>query len=201
MRRFLWFVMAGMMLVACDQSIEKKISRLIKEDVGKRLFKADTYIPGDMRIDSAFSPYDDPDFYDMVKDLSAMTKDYEQAESDVKAAQTSMALLETDPASANSNEYEQAKEDYEVATFRKTQLKETMGAKYDQIVARLKGGKKFIGFKVFHDYTANLDSGRTVINKLVYFIDEKVERIMGTREMDEYDDIRESLREFGDELD
>ena len=64
MKKVMLFVAALMTLVACSQSPEDKAKVLIKESMKKTLYHAETYDPVETVVDSAFTPFDDPAFYE-----------------------------------------------------------------------------------------------------------------------------------------
>ena len=60
MKKVLYLILVLIVLAACSQSPEQKAEVLIKDSLKKSLYKPDTYKPVDTKVDSAFTPYDDP---------------------------------------------------------------------------------------------------------------------------------------------
>ena len=62
MKKVIGFILCLMVLGACSRTQEEKANLLIKEDIQKVLVKPDTYEPIETKLDSAFAPYETPEF-------------------------------------------------------------------------------------------------------------------------------------------
>lgn len=62
-KKIAWGVFFAAMLVACSQTPEKKADALITDIVKESLFHPESYSPVRTRVDSAFTPFDNPDFF------------------------------------------------------------------------------------------------------------------------------------------
>lgn len=201
MKRILYVVLAALVIVACNQSPEQKAEALIKENLKKSLYKPDTYKPVETKIDSAFAPYDDPVFLRELAELGKMETELETLESEVKSAKSLMALSSGPYMSAyDRNEYQEAKEKYEDVNAKIEKLK-TKGRKlYEKVVTMLQSDPKFIGYKAMHNYRADNNTGYTLIGNTFFFIDKNFEEITYLMDVEEYNQVQETIRQFKEEI-
>ena len=64
MRRILLGALLVTLFASCSKSLEDKANTLIEEDIKKTLYHPETYDPAETQVDSAFTPFDDPVFYE-----------------------------------------------------------------------------------------------------------------------------------------
>ena len=55
--------LAIFLLSSCNNSPTDKANVLIKDDMRKSLIITDSYEPVETKVDSAFAPFDEPEFY------------------------------------------------------------------------------------------------------------------------------------------
>ena len=201
MKKIFSYVLLSMLLIACSQSQEQKAEALIKESLKKTLYKPDTYKSVETKVDSAFSPYDDPALYEEMAKLGKITSDYQQLEEKAKDAKSTMALWDNPYQTEYERyAYEEAKEEYDEANAQLEKLK-TKGRKiYDKVVSMLQEDRKFIGYKAVHNYRADNNLGNTLIGNSVFFIDEDFTKVLYSLKEEEYDLIQESIKNFIEEI-
>lgn len=65
-----FFLIVGILAFAsCAHSPEEKANALIEASLKKSLYHPETYDPAETLVDSAFTPFDDPVFYEKALDL------------------------------------------------------------------------------------------------------------------------------------
>ena len=64
MKKNLMFIAVLFALISCNQSPQEKANALIEVDLKKSLYHPETYNPAETVVDSAFTPFDDPIFYE-----------------------------------------------------------------------------------------------------------------------------------------
>jgi hypothetical protein len=69
MKKNLVFIAVLFALISCSQSPQEKANALIEIDLKKSLFHPESYDPAETIIDSAFTPFDDPYFYEKTVNL------------------------------------------------------------------------------------------------------------------------------------
>ncbi len=106
--------MLVVLFVSCSKSPEDKASALIEENIKKVLYHPETYDPAETQVDSAFTPFDDPAFYEKTVQLCKLGMSIEEYDSNMKSAKSSMSIWSGPYQSAfGRNEYQEAKDKYD----------------------------------------------------------------------------------------
>lgn len=201
MKKVFYSVLFALILVACGQSPEQKAESLIKESLKKSLYKPETYKPVETKVDSAFAPYDDPAFFEVLAELAKLNVEYEELEEKAKHAKSSMSIWSGPYQTAfGRNEYREAKEDYEEANAKIEKLKTKGRKQYEKVGSMLQSERKFIGYKALHNYRADNNAGNTLIGNTIFFIDENFTEVRYSLEIEEYNQIQEAISQFKEQL-
>lgn len=201
MKKVFYSVLFALILVACGQSPEQKAESLIKESLKKSLYKPETYKPVETKVDSAFAPYDDPAFFEVLTELAKLNAEYEELEEKAKHAKSSMSIWSGPYQTAfGRNEYREAKEDYEEANAKIEKLKTKGRKQYEKVGSMLQSERKFIGYKALHNYRADNNAGNTLIGNTIFFIDENFTEVRYSLEIEEYNQIQEAISQFKEQL-
>jgi hypothetical protein len=196
MKKLLIMSIIAVFVAACSQSPEQKAEVLIKDSLKKSLYKPDTYKPVDTKVDSAFTPYDDPKVMEEVNNFMTLTKDAMSLEDDMKDNKSRMAIWSGPYMSAYSkNEYNEAKEKYESNSKAFDKQLEKIKESMQKLSSMLNGKKDFIGYKVTHNYRADNNAGSTLIGNTVFIIDKDFKEVLYSMELDEYNDMIKELIE------
>lgn len=200
MKKIISIALLAMLLVACSQSPEKKAEALIKESLMKSLYLPDTYEPIDTKVDSAFSPYDDPEFFKELVKIGEMSEEYDELDEKAKDAKSTMALFDSFSSAYGRNQYEEAKEEYDEATA-KMEILQKKGQKHmTNVMSMLQEGRKFIGYKAIHNYRADNNAGNTIVGNTVFFIDKDFTQVLYTVELEEYNQMQEAIEQFKENI-
>ena len=115
MKRIIFTIFAvSAFLVSCQKSNEDKAYDLIKDRMGKVLYHPESYESVEIVIDSAFTPFDSPEFYENTLKVAKICLEIDQLEKEIKLAKSSMAIWSGPYQSAfGRNEYKEAKEKFE----------------------------------------------------------------------------------------
>lgn len=151
----------------------------------KNLYHPDTYAPSSTQLDSAYTPYDDPTFYQKTLKLAKLVIALEKYNNEMSSEKQSMALWSGPYQSAYERaNYQEAKKNHNIAQekFEKAKGESiTLG----QELAVLRSKKKtFIGFKAIHRYRANNNAGQTVGGNMMFIFDKDLTKIIAAYEMD-----------------
>ena len=92
MKKILFFAASVILFGSCTKSPEQKVNALIKEYLEKTLYHPDTYAPTNTELDSAFTPYDDPVFYEKTLKLAKLGVLIEECNDDASSAKRGMAI-------------------------------------------------------------------------------------------------------------
>ena len=201
MKKYFYLAILTIVLVACSQSQEKKAEVMIRESLKTTLFKPETYRPVETKVDSAYSPYDDPELYKEMIKLIELSNEIDELKEKAKDAKSKMAMWDSPYSTAyGKNEYREAKEEYEETNAKMEKLREKGLSQYMLTSAMLKADRKFVGFKAMHNYRADNNAGNTLIGNTVFFIDKNFEKIMYSLDVDEYDKMQEVIKQLEEEL-
>lgn len=112
----LFITFLAFVLSSCTKSTEEKAKELSEAKIKESLIIPDSYDLASIEVDSAFTPYDDPQFYELTIELAKDGTAIEQAKRDMDDAQSSIALWESPyQTSYGLNEQNQAKAKYRQA--------------------------------------------------------------------------------------
>ena len=202
MKKLFYYVLVAFVIMSCTLSPEQKAEKLIKDSLKKTLLKPDTYKPVETKVDSAFSPNDNPEFYEEFKVLSEMLMEYDNIEEEMKSAKSSMSIWSGAYQSAfGKNEYQEAKDKYDKANEKLEKLKVKGREQYDKVATMLQEDKKFIGYKASHNYRADNNAGSTLIGNTVFIIDKNFEEVLYDIELDDYNDLQKAIKQFKEQID
>jgi hypothetical protein len=117
MKKNLMFIAVLFALISCNQSPQEKANALIEVDLKKSLYHPETYNPAETVVDSAFTPFDDPIFYEKTITLCKLAVEIEDYERKIKDEKSDMAfhkdMLQIMYSNSEKESYNQAKENYE----------------------------------------------------------------------------------------
>lgn len=189
MNRILLGVAMVALFVSCSKSPEEKANALIEKDIKKVLYHPETYDPAETQVDSAFAPFDDPEFYDKTVELYKLGMSIENYDRNMKSAKSSMSIWNEPYHTAfGRNKYKEAKDKYED----NEQKKKSAEAKVKELIEELKTtimdkGQQFIGFKARHRYRASNNEGQIVFGEMEYLFDKDMNEIITSYDMDDLD--------------
>ena len=201
MKKIIYLALVVVVMVSCSQSHEQRAEALIKESLKKSLYKPETYKPVETKVDSAFAPYDDPDFFEKLNMLETMSSEYDVLVAKAKEAKSSMSIWSGPYQSSYSrNEYQEAKTDYEEANAKIEKLKAKGRKQYEKVANMLQESREFIGYKAVHNYRADNNAGNTLIGNTIFFIDKNFEEITYSMEAEEYNQVQEAISSFKEQI-
>lgn len=194
----LFFLPALLLLLSgCSFSPEKKASSLIKESMQKTLIFPESYDPIETKLDSAFSPQNDPDFIQLVFDLNSKSLEYEGLQAQIASAEREMSIWDTPYSSSYSKtQYKQAKEKFESLNSQLTQLESRLQKMGATVSEQLYKKKEFTGFIAKHSYRAKNNAGDIMIGNDYFLFDKDLATIVKSwtsEEIDLYDQIMKML--------
>ena len=173
------------MLVSCVKSPKQKAEALIKEQMQQTLYHPETYAPSATQVDSAFTPYDDPEFYEKTLKLAKLGMVIDKYSREAKSAKSSMSIWSGPyQSSFDRNEYQEAKEKYNNAISKKEQATKEAKALGEELKKMFNEDSKFVGFKATHTYRANNNAGQTVGGKALFLFDKDMKQIVASFDMD-----------------
>lgn len=215
MKTIVYFaVLVGLCMTSCSKSPEEKANVLIEKAVKATLFKPDTYEPVVTKVDSAFTPYCDPEFHKKLFRLKEIGESiYEcddkirRAKIEASSAEFSMSIREDDNDSHSRHEYQRYKEQYEEHNRKieeQTEKRNTLVEKgkklREEIEAEIAKQPKFIGFKAGHRFRADNNAGETMMGDMFFVFDKDISEILLAydAESEDYEAIDEMIQDLRD---
>lgn len=183
-------VLLGIMFVAlfasCSKSPEDKANTLIEEDIKKVLYHPETYDIAETQVDSAFTPFDDPAFYEKTIQLCKLGMSIDEYDRNMKNAKSSMSIWSGPYQSTfGRNEYQEAKDEYDENEQNKKSAEIKAKKLANELKTMLDKKRQFIGFKAWHRYRANNNAGQTVFGEMKYLFDKDIKKIVASYDMDD----------------
>ncbi len=187
MKKIIMFLLLAVVFVSCSKSPEQKANKLIKEDLQKSLFKPDTYQATETKIDSAFSPYADPEFIELAIEYFDINDEMEDYQNTMKWAKSKMTCYTPSPTHSNlfQYEYDKAKERYDEASLNYKKAQKKLEKKAASMNKMLSEKPKFIGYAAYHTYRADNNAGNTLIGHAFYIFDKDIKNILVAMEVDD----------------
>lgn len=186
MKKIILFSMAMIMFCtqSCQKSPEAKAESLIETTLKKNLYHPESYEAVETQLDSAFTPLDDPRFYEKTLKLAIYDQEAVKLDKDLKEAKSSMAIYSDRYSEYSRNEYQEAKEKYEKKQAELETIKDKAEKLIDEIRAETQKSPSFIGFKAKHKYRANNNAGNTVFGMQLFLFDKEISSITTSYDMD-----------------
>lgn len=186
MRRVLLGALLAMLCVSCSKSLEEKANALIADDIKKVLYHPETYDPAETQVDSAFTPFDDPVFYEKTVQLCKLGMSIDECDRKMKQAKSSMSIWSGPYQSAfDRNEYQEAKDEYNENARNKKNAEIKAKKIASELKTMLDKEQQFIGFKARHRYRADNNAGQTIFGEMKYLFDKDLRKIVATYDMDD----------------
>lgn len=188
MKKNLMFIVVLCALISCTQSPQEKANALIEINLKKSLYHPESYNPAETIVDSAFTPFDDPYFYEKAVDLCKLGVEIEEYELKIKDEKSDMALykdlLGIMYSNSDKERYDQAKENYEKYLAAKNKAEQKIVQLVEELKKDLEKESQFIGFKAKHRYRAQTNGGQIVFGEVKFLFDKEITKIVSAYDMD-----------------
>lgn len=188
MKKNLMFIVVLCALISCTQSPQEKANALIEINLKKSLYHPESYNPAETIVDSAFTPFDDPYFYEKTVDLCKLGVEIEEYELKIKDEKSDMALykdlLGIMYSNSDKERYDQAKENYEKYLAAKNKAEQKIVQLVEELKKDLEKESQFIGFKAKHRYRAQTNGGQIVFGEVKFLFDKEITKIVSAYDMD-----------------
>lgn len=170
---------------SCQKSSEDKIKVLVSDRMNKTLYHPDTYEGVETEVDSAFTPFDAPEFYEKTLKMAKLGAEISQYDEETKDAKSSMSIWSGPYQTAfGRNEYNEAKEKYDNAVAAKESATKKVQALADELKKELDKEPVFIGLKARHKYRANNNAGQTVFGETKFLFNKDLTEVVAEYDMD-----------------
>ena len=192
MKKLFVCVCALSLLAACYKSPAQKAEALIHSEKSKTIAKTTTLEVKEIKVDSAFSPTDDPTFFKQMEEASKLNDEYYAKQKAVMELRDSMNVL----LRQNSPEqlYKELKRQEVKLLVEIDQLKERGNEIYDQLIAIASSEPKFIGYKAMYTFQIHNEAGSTLPATEFYLFDTDVHHIVYSCSNSYYEEAQEGIQ-------
>lgn len=198
MKKVIGFILCLMLLGACSRTQEEKANLLIKEDIQKVLVKPDTYEPIETKLDSAFAPYETPEFMENTLKCVQLFMEIKEYKEKIKVAKSMMTIYEDNLGFPYfKNEYNEYKAEYKEATNKRNEIEKRLKRSGKKLKELVNAKREFIGYKTMHHYRADNNAGNTVLGTGFYLFDKDIKTILVSFSKEEIELIQEASEELG----
>ena len=198
MKKVIGFILCLMVLGACSRTQEEKANFLIKEDIQKVLVKPDTYEPIETKLDSAFAPYETPEFMENTLKCVQLFMEIKEYKEKIKVAKSMMTIYEDNLGFPYfKNEYNEYKAEYKEATNKRNEIEKRLKRSGRKLKELVNAKREFIGYKTMHHYRAVNNAGYTVLGTVFYLFDKDINTILISFSEEEIELIQEASEELG----
>ncbi|ELX67900.1 hypothetical protein [Prevotella nigrescens] len=198
MKKVIGFILCLMVLGACSRTQEEKANLLIKEDIQKVLVKPDTYEPIETKLDSAFAPYETPEFMENTLKCVQLFMKIKEYKEKIKVAKSMMTIYEDNLGFPYfKNEYNEYKAEYKEATNKRNEIEKRLKRSGRKLKELVNAKREFIGYKTMHHYRADNNAGNTVLGTGFYLFDKDINTILISFSEEEIELIQEASEELG----
>lgn len=198
MKKVIGFILCLMVLGACSRTQEEKANLLIKEDIQKVLVKPDTYEPIETKLDSAFAPYETPEFMENTLKCVQLFMEIKEYKEKIKVAKSMMTIYEDNLGFPYfKNEYNEYKAEYKGATNKRNEIEKRLKRSGRKLKELVNAKREFIGYKTMHHYRADNNAGNTVLGTGFYLFDKDINTILISFSEEEIELIQEASEELG----
>lgn len=198
MKKVIGFILCLMVLGACSRTQGEKANFLIKEDIQKVLVKPDTYEPIETKLDSAFAPYETPEFMENTLKCVQLFMEIKEYKEKIKVAKSMMTIYEDNLGFPYfKNEYNEYKAEYKEATNKRNEIEKRLKRSGRKLKELVNAKREFIGYKTMHHYRADNNAGNTVLGTGFYLFDKDINTILISFSEEEIELIQEASEELG----
>ncbi|MBQ6226629.1 MAG: hypothetical protein IJJ73_10055 [Bacteroidaceae bacterium] len=192
MRKCVYYLITvALVISSCSKSPEDKANALIKEAMFKTLFNAESYEPVETIVDSAFTPFDDPEFYKQTLALYELGNEIDRYKNQAKKAEEDIAhykdLLRIMYSNYEKVNLNRAQEEYDNALAKTSEAEEKINKLVESLKADIQQKPLFIGFKAKHRYRAKSNTGYTNFGDALFLFDKDMTQIVYAWDMDDYE--------------
>ena len=185
MEKLITITLTVVLLASCSMSKENKANALIKEEMKKMLVIVDSYEDVETKLDSAFSPYDNPKFFKEIITLAQYGMEIERIKEEAKTAKYKMSLYsDSFISSLMKAQYQNAKNEYNEAETKEKELEKKIQIIVEKVKKRLQSKPEFIGYKAEHTYRAKNNAGMISLGKELFLFDKDIEKVITHYNMD-----------------
>lgn len=195
-KKIIIYTLTSFILMGCGSSTEKKVEKLLKEEIQSTLYYPESYDPVETTIDSAFSPLDNSIYLNHFILLTEISGELKKLEFRADRSKSSMAIWGNKGyyySDFERAQYQEAKKEYDNVLVQKKMLQNKVEEILIEMQEIVEEGVYFIGYKANHRYRSKTNTGEITINDLVILLDEDITEVIATYDAVHYNGIQEAI--------
>lgn len=168
------------LLWSCGNSLENKVSALLEKEIKKELSYPESYEPTEILIDSAFTPFNDPEFYNKTVQLYNLGEFVCECNKSIEEAKYSMSIYSDRLTIWDSKAYQEAKNKYDLNVENKRIAENDIKKLIPELKSMMNEPPRFVGYKVIHTYRADYFFGERLpmLQRMGYLIDTDITKVI-----------------------
>lgn len=184
-------------ITSCVKSNEQKAQELADKATKENLYIPDSYDPISIELDSAFAPFDSPEFTKLITEMTQVGQEVSSINEEIAEAEKSMAIWGDGGLSEYGKlEYNQAKEKYDKAQQSLSNAQALILQQREKFLEMKNHKKEFIGFKGVLKFRAKNNAGNVLMGNNVFLFDKEITKIINMYDDEEYQTITEMSKLF-----
>lgn len=187
-------------LASCTKSPEQKVKDLLGKEIKKHLYIPDSYDPAEVKIDSAFAPYDSPEFIKLANTLVENARELAEIQRNIDFSKSSVSIWDDRSSSYSRNEYARAKRDLKKAQDEYSEKIAEGKETAQKFRTMMEQKREFIGYKTYVSYRAKNNDGDILMDAKYALFDKDFENIIEIYESIEYEQYQQALHSIIDSL-
>ena len=184
------------LLASCSKSPEQKVKDLVGTEIKKHLYIPESYDLADVKVDSAFAPYDNPEFIELTQELVKKGHEVEEAETDIKDAESSISIWADPYSSFSRNSLNEARADLKKAQAKEEKSISEAKKLGEKMKKQMDKSPEFIGYKASVSYRAKNNDGDILMSEVFVVFDKNIENITYMMDGKDYEQYQEVLKEI-----
>ena len=173
---------------------------MLGKEIKKHLYIPDSYDPAEVKIDSAFAPYDSPEFIKLANTLVENARELAEIQRNIDFAQSSVSIWDDRSSSYSRNEYARAKRDLKKAQDEYSEKIAEGKETAQKFRTMMEQKREFIGYKTYVSYRAKNNDGDILMDAKYALFDKDFENIIEIYESIEYEQYQQALHSIIDSL-
>ena len=174
----LLLITAVIFCISCSQTPRTKITALVQERAKKSLVLPSSYTKIEISIDSAYAPKNDPNYYEKMLQAGKYEQEVLKYENSIKQLESSMEFWSRFHSTYEKIRFNEDSVLRDTYIQKCTELKFYADKVYSELAKFIKQPRRFIGYKVTHEYRAKKDSDEDFIGGYFYIIDKDCKKIL-----------------------
>ena len=183
-------------ITSCSKSPEQKAQDIMEAEIKKNLYLPDTYELANIKVDSAFAPYDEPEYIESLKEVLRIGNEINEVEEEKAEAERTLSIFSDSYSSSYSqHEVKEARKKIEEAEKKVDYLKKTAKKIGDKAANIVKRRGDFIGFKAVLSYRVKNNGGQVVMGSSFAIFDKDITQLRYICENDEHESYLQFLEQ------